>query len=300
MARLAALLFACSLVALPAAADTGELPPRLADLAGARSEAMGGAFRAVGTSNDTLMLNPAGLGAASRYEVNGLGSYDLGRAGGTYGANIADSMDGPFAGGLSYTRFYQGPPGPWTVANDFRLALALPIGPNLTIGLTGKWIYMSSLRRHDAVTPDAGAMLRLDLVTVALVAYNLVDVSSKELPRQFAAAVAVGPDSTWKVAFDVVADTASRPEPSFAFQAGGEFLPLNYLAVRAGYDEDRIRLARFLAGGVGVQFPVGVGADLTYRHQLNGAVPSRELLLTVKVLPFAGADQEATQNYLDQ
>ena len=95
---------------------------------------MGGAFRAVGTSNDTLYLNPAGLGAAGRYEVDGFGAYDLGRPGGTYGASIADSMDPPFFGGLAFTRFYQGPPGAWTVANDFRLALALPVGPFFTIG----------------------------------------------------------------------------------------------------------------------------------------------------------------------
>jgi hypothetical protein len=85
-----------------------------------------------------------------------------------------------------------------------------------------------------------------------------------------------------------VGDTASRDAFSFAVHAGGEYLVLPFLALRAGYIEDRIRMDRSLSGGLGLFFfPPGVGLDVSYRHQLGGELPERMVALTLKIQPFA-------------
>ena len=269
-----------------ALADPAELPARVADLSGARAQGMGDAFRAIGSGNEAIFLNPAAIESQPRYQLDASGLLDLGRPQGSFGASILDSTEGPVGGGVAFTRFYSGPAGSRTVANVFHLALAVPLGPNVALGASGKWLHLEDLGRANAVTPDLGLLVHLELLSVALVAYNLVDIHSLQTPRQFAAAVVVGPDASWKAALDVVADTASHPDPSFAFHLGGEYSPLSYLAVRAGYVEDRIRGDRLLTAGMGVFFPPGIGLDLAYRHQLGGELPARVLALNIKLQPF--------------
>ncbi|MBI3179837.1 MAG: hypothetical protein HYZ27_09265, partial [Deltaproteobacteria bacterium] len=70
---------------------------------GVRSAAMGGAHRGLGTSNDTLYLNPAGMSLASRYSVEM--DYRFSNFDELYrlAATVVDSKSGPVAGGLGYT-----------------------------------------------------------------------------------------------------------------------------------------------------------------------------------------------------
>src|SRR3954469_18063599 len=73
------------------------------EFAGVRSLGMGGAHRALGTSNDTLYLNPAGMAIMKRYSVEASYAYDALFKLTEVGGSIVDSKSGPVAGGVGYT-----------------------------------------------------------------------------------------------------------------------------------------------------------------------------------------------------
>src|SRR5689334_11365242 len=70
---------------------------------GVRSAGMGGAQRAVGTSNDTLTLNPAGMAVVPRYALELQYAY-LPKLGLSHiNISAVDSKSSPVAGGVAYT-----------------------------------------------------------------------------------------------------------------------------------------------------------------------------------------------------
>jgi hypothetical protein len=75
----------------------------LDEFQGVRSAAMGGAHRGVGTSNDTLMLNPAGMAVAKRYALEMNYGYAGLSGGSVINVSAVDSKSGPVAGGVGYT-----------------------------------------------------------------------------------------------------------------------------------------------------------------------------------------------------
>jgi hypothetical protein len=267
------------------AADPQELQPNVSDLSGARSMGMGDAFRAVGTSNEAIYLNPASLEAQPRYEYELFGHYDQGRPDIDFGGSIADSSAGPIALGLSYIRWIEGDPDQRVTASIYHVALAADLGPNISLGVTGKWLHYSDNKVHNVVTPDLGLLLKFDLVNVAAVAYNIVDVHSPQAPRQVALGASIGSETSFKGTIDVVGDFDSRPDFSLAFHGGLEYLVVSVLTLRVGYTEDRIRMDRFVSGGISLFIPPGIGLDLAYRQQIGGVETSRMIALTLKLQP---------------
>jgi hypothetical protein len=287
------------LTALPGLArayNEPEQPPRVADLGGARSMAMGSAFRAVGTSNDTLWFNPAGMAATSRYQLDTTGYLSFGRPYGGFGASIMDSTNGPVALGFMVDRFIQGPGGDRFTSTSYHLSLAVPIGEYLAVGITAKWLHQLDLIRHNAVTADVGLLFKYQILKVALVGANLVDVRSDQVPRRFSLGLAVGHEEFVQGSLDAVLDLSTRPDPSFTLGAGVEWLAYKFVTLRGGYMEDRIRPGHFLSGGVGLFGPPGIGVDVGYRHQLGGSNPDRTLLVSFKVQPFAATPGEDDDN----
>lgn len=283
-ARLAALLLLPTLTSGVARAQSSAtvLPPRLAELTGARALSMGDAFRAVGSGNETIFLNPAGLFAAQRYSIEMQGGGDFGSPGYMFGASISDSQAGPVAAGLSYQRFVSGPPGNRISANAYHLALAANVGEILSIGVGGKFLTLREATLRNLATPDVGLLVRLDALSFGVVGSNLINVRSIEAPRTLAFGASYGNEGVGRLSVDTLLDFDTRPEVSFKLNVGGEYVLQQLFAVRAGYILDRVRQAHFVSGGVGAFLPQGIGFDIGYRHQIGGDLPARQLLGNVK------------------
>jgi hypothetical protein len=115
-------------------------PTFAADLArefqGVRSLGMGGAQRGVPTSNDCVVLNPAGIVASRRYSID----VNYGYAGGTdthfFALSAVDSKTSLVGGALAYTYQYR-------AQNKLSLhriyiSSAYPLAPWLALGVTGR------------------------------------------------------------------------------------------------------------------------------------------------------------------
>jgi hypothetical protein len=270
------------LLALPTAAwaQTDPLPPTATELAGPKALALGGAFRANGSTNDTLYFNPAAMAVAPRYGFSMFGVHDLHHNLDAYGLSVLDSSAGPLAAGLGATRLIIGPRGARTLGNLFQLSVAAPLSEGLAVGVTGKLLRITE-NGHTAnrLTPDFGALVTLDRFTIGGVIHNVVDAQTAQLPRQYALALGVALGGGVRAGVDAVFDSVTRGSLAIAYHGGLEYEVLPILALRTGYVEDRIRGQRAVTGGVGLLLPPGFALDLGYRNELLGDQPARSLAL---------------------
>lgn len=277
--RFPLLLLASSLFASAALAQ-GE--PGLRELMDARSLGMGGAYRGLGLSADAVNGNPAAMSAFKRYQVEITGVWDPGYKYAYGSATVLDSQTNPMAAGLSYHLVSFGRGEERRTAHINTVALGFPLADALHIGVSAHHLLMTGAVEANAITGDAGVLLRLfEALQIGASAHNLIDIHHPEMSRYytFSAAFMLG---LFSAAVDVRADF-ERPEgQTWMLNAGAEYVFGNGFPLRAGYTFDSSTGQHYLSGGLGF-FTEGGGIDIGYRHELNGS--GRFLALTVRMQP---------------
>lgn len=296
--RLPALLTAAL---LPAAAAGQELVSGLRDLSGARALAMGNAFRAMGTGNETLFLNPSAMSLYDRYQIEVSSLYETEYDHHDLAVSILDSTtnqdsDVAVAGGIAYTHFSSGTGDDFRIGSQVALALSVPLVPQaFLLGVSGKYFALSGRATCNSITVDAGLTIRLaPQLTIAVVGYNLIDVRCLEAPRMVAFAVNYGGDGPVHLEADWRLNFASHPEGARAtYQVGAEWYAFNLVWIRSGYVRDEVadvfnpdtgksEPSQYVTGGVGFVIS-GIGVDFAYRNQIGGRV-ARTFAFTVKLM----------------
>src|SRR5262245_27093677 len=97
---------------------------------------MGGAHRGVGTSNDTIMLNPAGMAIRKRYAIDGSYAYSAQDTLSHISISALDSKTAPVAGALAYTHDRGDHEFSNVEMNRIYMASAYPIFDWLAVGIT--------------------------------------------------------------------------------------------------------------------------------------------------------------------
>ncbi len=270
------ILCAVALLAADAAAQSG---PGVAELGRARSNAMGGAFRALGGGTESVEGSPASLAVYRRYLIELGGGWDPANPWGFGSVSVMDSVTSPLAAGLSYSLLAMGEGDRARVAHINTGAFSIPFGEVFYVGASVRHILMTGSRSANALTGDAGLLLRFGPVTIAGTGHNLIDIANPDFPRHFSAGLGL----TLPL-FTVAADGRGYfggDEPIYSFAAGGEFVIARMFPVRAGYSHDNFRGARTITGGAGVFIQNGA-LDLAYAHELGGS-GSRMLSLTFRL-----------------
>jgi hypothetical protein len=276
-------VFALSALSIPAAAQAQlsvqEPGPGLSDLLGARSFGMGGAFRALGGGTEAVEGNPASLAVFRRYVVEFTGAWDPRNPFGFGSVSVVDSVSGGLAAGIAYHLVSLGSGESHRVAHLNTAAFCLPLGEVLQVGLSARHVVMSGARQANAITGDAGLLLRLGAVMATVSGHNLVDIGNPEFPRTFAGALGlITPQFT--LAADVLGDFTGE-RPAYSFSGGAEWVLGGVVPLRAGFTRDLIHGGSFVGAGLGLNIEGG-GLDLGYRHELGGSY-SRLLALTLRI-----------------
>ncbi len=275
-------------VALALAAGTARAatpaPLTAADLTGARALAMGGAFRAMTGGNESIFLNPAALAVVKRYSIEA--NYLNDRAGADSdqqwaNLSVVDSSEA-IAAGFAYTRL----PAGLTQGNVFDLSLATPIGDNLFLGATAKYLRLNVPGGQDReLNGDVGLFLRVNqYVSIGGAGYNLLSSSHQDqAPRGVGAGIALGDERTFHVAADWRQDfERDQGRSTNAFGGGAEYLLLDFLPLRAGYLKDDTLGGSFWSAGAGVVSNGGAALDLAYRQGIDDA-SKRTLMVALKI-----------------
>lgn len=212
------------------------------ELHGVRSMAMGGAHRGLGTSNDTLYLNPAGMAIMRRYSVELQYGYSPFDHLNHINASAVDSKSGPVAGAIGYTHDRGDKAG--VNANLHRIigGAAYPINQRLAFGLSTRHVRGhfndADGKRHDVrlYSGDVGVMALVTPQVGLGVAYNnIVATDFPELtpPSAGLGLSFLGPLFT--LAGDISWDLKTPKDAAVSYHLGGEYIASRTFPLRLGY-----------------------------------------------------------------
>ncbi len=247
----------------------GQSEQNLNDLMRARNYAMGGAYRAIALGGEAITGSPAALALRRRYEFELAGAFDPQTKFGYGSAAIIDSQTTDWAAGLSYHFASLGSGDQQRSVNLATLAFAAPVSENFFLGGGVKYLIESGAVSANAITIDAGLLVRLsEGLLVSINGQNLIDVGKRDLSRYYGLGLAyvAGPVTA---AADVRADFTGS-SPRFAYHGGLEYILGGAFPLRAGYSRDNILSTQYVSGGLGF-FGKGGGIDVAYRHEIGGA-----------------------------
>jgi hypothetical protein len=161
------------------------------------------------------------------------------------------------------------------------VALAVPLADSLMIGVASRYLLMRGARLANAITGDAGILVRpSDFLSIGVSAHNLIGTGNPELTRYYSAHAGVFA-GLLTVAADVRADFETNHQTTFTYSGGMEFVLGQNIPLRAGYTWDGFTRSSQLGLGIGV-LTGGGGFDLAYRHDFGGE-KGRLIALTFKV-----------------
>ncbi len=261
------------------------------EFVGVRAPAMGGAHRGVGTSNDTLYLNPAGMAISTRYSFDAAYAYSPFDNLNRFNASIVDSKSGPVAGGVAYTYMNGDDDGLNASIQRFHGAVAVPLVESLVVGLNVRHVRGSlsdvfdeegarSERSVRIWNGDIGISALLGSVGVGIVYQNVLNLDDDEeafAPRTLGGGVSFNTGQL-VLAGDIVSTFRNGGnESDLSYNLGAEFFLQDIYAIRAGYryepfirrngEEDNESI---LSGGLG--YVTGRGAiDLGFWRSLERA-----------------------------
>jgi hypothetical protein len=238
----------------------------------AREVAMGGAYRALGTTAVGIDGNPAALALFKLFQIDAGGAYDFGNKTWYLAAYARDSQSSPLAAGYSFHYLSQ-EVGTGSVSGYQQvLALALPVADYMTVGVSSHWIIEGDLNIN-AASLDAGAAFKIGTVaTLGFAGHNLINTNHPvQLGRYFDLSTGLhfGPV---QLAIDTLSNFGPHQfHPKLLF--GTDVALGKGFSIRAGFDwYTRTNVAApsyFLTVGVGFTIDKG-GFDFGYRQSLNG------------------------------
>ncbi len=300
LAPLAAL--AALTLAGEAAADPTKLPPQFAYDYGETEtpkSAGAGAMHALGAGSTAIYLNPANLGLTRSYHISALGQFMPEAKRQLYGASLVDSTR-RISGGVSFIGGFTDPDGFNRKTLDARVALAFAVSRSFHLGLGGRYVSVDQdglgpldpgpgnlsrasggltddsgrQRMLSTATVDAGLTFRpIDELAIAAFGQNLTFLGNGLLPTLVGGGIGYG-NSDFSVEVDGVADLHSYGKPSPRVMAGGEYLLLNHVPIRAGYRWDMLngsgeKMSHAVSAGLGyVETRFGIEASL--RRTVSG------------------------------
>lgn len=249
----------------------------------ARTLGMGGVQRGIGTTNETIYSNPAGLGISRRYEaeiqylrdgVNDMNDFNV---------SVLDAMTGPVAGALAYS-FRQGGKYEATL-HTLHLGFGLPLGQSLAVGVMGHHTfghYTAPGREKSEPSlwsGDLGLIAKLsDNVQLGVSSRNLIRDQKSQLNRRDFGGGLAYLDENLVIGGDVVWDLDDDKRAT-SYRVGGEYLAGGSFPLRFGFARRPYRNLTIdgtidngtestLSGGTGLVF--GGGAlNIGYEHSLQ-------------------------------
>jgi hypothetical protein len=253
---------------------------------------MGDATRGFASSGETLFVNPAGIAATTRFNIDFTGFLEPAYDTSVFGVAAVDSKLNAeetvaVAGAFGYTYYRSGTDEAVRKGSVVSLGLGLPLADFVFVGATGRYLKLSGAVESSAATLDVGTLVRpFPNLGLAAVAQNLIDIQNPEARRAYAFGAAFGTDLDYHLAFDVTLDfdTNGRAVPSY--HAGAEAVLLGMVIPRVGFVEDRFRPARYLTSGASVILQRTAALDVMYRHELTGSGRGFGLSLRLLDSPF--------------
>jgi opacity protein-like surface antigen len=266
----------------------------------ARSEGMGGAFRALAFDNSALDLNPAALVQLQKFDFEA-GYYKTAVDPATYAlqVSLADSITNAAGTGFAFeyrkTRVKPEGGGEEITASTQRYVTAVgyPIVPQfLAIGMNGKYVQTKVTGAKGSKTSMTSDFMlhSRPLQQLALCGGfdNLINGGDAQAPRTIVGGIAVLPMRWLALSADVFQDLATDPkEDHLGWAAGAQITPFPQVALRGGMYEEAVAdefVERIWTAGIGLLSETG---SIDYSMRLSdGESETLSHHVTLSVLVF--------------
>jgi hypothetical protein len=243
--------------------------PWITNIGMPRSMAMGGAHSAIATSNDAILVNPAGMSQGPRYHVELDGALDRSFPAQGVIASVVDTKSAPVASGLLFARWGAGQPGGRAEGWQAQLAYSYPVS-GFFVGGASKYLhYHTQEGLVSKFTQDIGLLAKRGSLSYALVVQNISLSNTPLSPLTTTAGIAWGTDFDWHIALDYKTDFSDTSNIKSKLAGGVEYLLEQSLAVRLGGTWDITHKVGYISAGVGIQAEVG-GIQVAWRRRLSG------------------------------
>ncbi|MBM4373214.1 MAG: hypothetical protein FJ098_16280 [Deltaproteobacteria bacterium] len=286
--RNALIAAAAALVLLSLAAQAAAQPREIRWQYPSRTRGLAGAGRSFATASNALFLNPAGLGLASQYAIEGVYSVGFDPLFHSVSTNWTDSaMNRWVAAGLGYS-YVEGPDDGDASHGAHALNGGLAVNTlqgktRLIVGLGTHWFRelkgMPKGGTRDLFLADLGVLLSVnDMFRLGVVGYNLLSL----VDSRYKPALGAGASFWWKrfvFAFDVVADwdqfdedraglglagTDAVSDFGMSYSGGIIFAATQAVMIRIGASHDQLNVRTEVAAGLSVMLPKGFGLETAY------------------------------------
>lgn len=249
---------------------------------GARAVAMGGAHRGLGTSNETLILNPAGMATLRRYSIDALYGYGAGDHINHGNLSAVDSKSSLVAAGVAYTRDWGNPTGSDASFNRVYFGLAYALSPMLSTGFNVQNLrgaFSEHGTRHDVSLYNTTAGLSLNLGQMLGLGIAYQNIIGTDTPRLMPPNLAVGGSLRTRLitlTADMRFDMREKEAHHFTFGSGAEVFVHQLFAVRGGYRRGGTDptfvgpLGHFISGGIAA-VSQGGGVQISFEHLLGSS-----------------------------
>ncbi len=235
------------------------------EIHGVRSEAMGGAHRGLGTSNDAITLNPAGMMLTKRYSIDGGYSYSKQDDLHHISVSLVDSKSGPVAGSLQYVYSRGDHSGADVNLHRIYASTGYAILDNFAFGTTARTTQGDFIDENgepqevESYSFDLGlAMSLFDLVGIGVTYHNVTTTSRKRLnPPHLGIGLAYAGTNLVVVA-DMEIDLRSNWLGEITARGGVEYFLDDQFPLRIGYRA--------------VPFTRKYGGDRDYDHVIGGGL----------------------------
>lgn len=280
---------------------------RAQDFIGTRALSLGEAYRAIATGNDAIYMNPAGIAQIPRYSPELHYNFNLDKEDHQVDLSVVDSKTTMVAAGLGYTFQGRELTRRLTLQHTATLALAYPLFPQLfTVGVGLKYVNISDAivgNYMNALSADVGLLATLPGgVSLAAVGYNLIPIRSTDIPLSAALAAAWdlgplsalifgggpsagpvidasgalrqpglgafrGPLSNLVLTADWYINFFTLDGPQSRISAGVEYLLLDLVPLRAGYQWNQEEANHLVSIGAGFILPY-FGFDVAFQQSV--------------------------------
>lgn len=253
--------------------------PTLRDVSSVRSAGMGDATRGFASSSEAILLNPAGIAANVRFNIDAQAVFEPASKFRVLSATAVDSQLNAeeriaLSAGFGYYHYTSGAtPQTQRDGSVVALGLALPIFSDaIFVGFTGKYLSLEGVVNSSAITTDAAVMYRpANWFGISAIAYNIIDIRNPEAKRSFALGTALGNDLIGHLDVDVKLEPAVDGKFRPTIHAGAEYLIAGFFMPRVGYIEDKIASSRYGTAGASLIY-APFALDAMYRYDfLSGA-----------------------------
>ena len=265
-------------------------------MTGTRPMGMGEAFIAGAAGADAIYHNPAGVGNAIMFAIEGSYTRDVLPEMDILNVSVLDSKTNQsVAAGIAFTWETADPEGQaeWE-AYHVRVGLAVPVVERrLLLGLGGRYMKITSGSQELAsdFTFDVGTVFHLsDMFSFGVVGYNLLSTGSSD--KLAPIGLGIGASFNYGYAFLVSAEirfdftskenASKENETTKKYNVGAEYLISNIVPIRAGYQYDELSENSYISAGLGFRDKVGA-IDLCYRQNIDN---SEEKLLSISLQLF--------------